>query len=126
METQQQKKKSLNQYTILKTLGIGCTAKVKLGIDTSSDKKVAIKIMNADLELDALEYINNEIDALDKVNHLNIIKLIEHNVGQYKKPGKRPKTVNFAVFEFAELGDLFDVVMGSGSFEEPLARYYAK
>jgi len=34
--------------------------------------------------------------------------------------------VNYAVFEYCELGDIFDVVQLSGPFEEPLARYYAR
>ena len=41
--------KKIGKYNILRTLGSGGSCKVKLGLDTSTGKKVAIKIMNDDL-----------------------------------------------------------------------------
>jgi serine/threonine protein kinase len=41
--------KKIDKYIILRTLGSGASCKVKLGLDTSTGKKVAIKIMKDDL-----------------------------------------------------------------------------
>jgi serine/threonine protein kinase len=42
--------KKIDKYTILRTLGSGGSCKVKLGLDTSTGKKVAVKIMNDHLD----------------------------------------------------------------------------
>jgi serine/threonine protein kinase len=42
--------KRIGKYTIMRTLGSGGSCKVKLGLDTSTGKKVAVKIMNDDLD----------------------------------------------------------------------------
>jgi hypothetical protein len=52
--------------------------------------------------------------------------MIEYGEAEYKKPKGTTRRVNFAIFEFCELGDMFDVVQASGAFEEELIRYYAK
>jgi len=38
-------------YNILRTLGSGVSCKVKLGFDTQTGKKVAVKIMNDKIDL---------------------------------------------------------------------------
>jgi serine/threonine protein kinase len=48
MQASSQKK--IGKYTIMRTLGTGGSCKVKLGLDTSTGKKVAVKIMNDDLD----------------------------------------------------------------------------
>ena len=48
MQSSSQKK--IGKYTIMRTLGSGVSCKVKLGLDTSTGKKVAVKIMNDDLD----------------------------------------------------------------------------
>ena len=40
----------IGQYDIIKTIGTGASCKVKLGIDTQSGRKVAIKIINDNME----------------------------------------------------------------------------
>ena len=39
----------IGDFDIIKTIGTGASCKVKLGIDTKTGRKVAIKIMNPDL-----------------------------------------------------------------------------
>jgi len=48
-------------------------------------------------------------------------------VGTYKKKnGKPSRKVAYIVFELAERGQLFDYILQSGEFSEPVARYYFK
>ena len=44
-----QRDKKIGKYKIFRTLGSGASCKVKLGFDTVSKKKVAVKIIKADL-----------------------------------------------------------------------------
>jgi len=43
----------------------------------------------------------------------------------YKKNGKK-KDVGYIVFELESGGELFDYVLETGAFPEPIARYYFK
>jgi serine/threonine protein kinase len=58
----------------LKTLGFGGTCKVKLGLDTNSNKHVAVKIMKDDLDDDVLKYVKTEVEALAALQHPNILR----------------------------------------------------
>ena len=54
--------KTLGRFEIGRTLGRGGSCKVKLGYDTENfNQKVAIKIINDDLDEDDLKQINLEI-----------------------------------------------------------------
>ena len=63
-------------YDILTLLGEGSFGSVKLGIDKSTNEKVAIKILEKKKFVDRKEeyLVKREIDILKKLNHLNIIK----------------------------------------------------
>ena len=76
METKKYKK--IGQYDVTRSLGFGATCKVKLGLDTSSGKNVAIKIMKPDLDEDTYKYVMTEVKALAALNHPNVLKPIEY------------------------------------------------
>ena len=61
------KQKFIGKYQILRTIGFGGTCKVKLGIDTSTGKNVAIKIMKSDLDSETLTYVMAEVEAMQKL-----------------------------------------------------------
>ena len=42
--------KKIGKYDIGRTLGSGASCKVKLALDTETGRKVAVKIMNKDLD----------------------------------------------------------------------------
>ena len=95
-------------------------------------KNYAIKIVSkADAEKVSIEafmkVLRNEVDLLSRLNHKNIIKLIESNLkGDYVYLGDGRKILVFyIVLEFAEGGDLFEYlsVLGQG-FSEEVSRYY--
>lgn len=63
----------LGKYDILKTLGKGGSSKVKLGYDPDTDTKVAIKIMNEDIDDDFQDLLNTELEFMKELKHPNII-----------------------------------------------------
>merc|ERR1719334_2317357 len=63
--------RKMKHYLIGPTLGVGGTAKVKLGLDTrNNDLEVAVKILKPRYAKDALR----EIDTLAQLKHKNIIE----------------------------------------------------
>ena len=68
----------LGDYDIQKVLGEGGFGKVYLGVNRESSQKVAIKFMDVSQQLShasQIEEIYREADALQKLNHNNIIRL---------------------------------------------------
>ena len=48
----------------MRTIGKGASCKVKLGLDTNTGKKVAIKILNKVLDAETVKLVHAEIQAL--------------------------------------------------------------
>ena len=97
-----------------------------------SKKLFAVKIISKE---DAMKVnydvfrrvLSNEVDILQRLNHQNIIKLVEYNLdGEfvYLCDG-RSLLVFYIVLEFAEGGDFFEYLCEDGrGFSEDVARYY--
>ena len=69
----------LYEYSIKETIGKGTFSKVKLGINKSTGEKVAIKILEKrkiKTKTDQLR-IERELNILKKINHINIVKIIQ-------------------------------------------------
>ena len=116
----------ISKFKILRTLGTGASCKVKLGQDTSTGKKVAVKIIKSDIDDETMNLLVSEISALSKVKHENVICLIEYGKGQYLKDSGKKKEVYYIVLELATGGEIFDFIAISGKFDEPTARYFFK
>lgn len=108
--------RKLGRYLIGPTLGVGGTAKVKLGWDTKNKCEVAMKILQPKYAFSA----QKEINVLKKLNHDNIIRVYDcfDNV---RWKGK--KTTIF-VIEYANEGELIEYLMYTSKFEEQLARWF--
>lgn len=117
--------KTLDHYTILKTLGVGGTSKVKLAYDNNNKKNVAIKIIRDDLSNAALKLVLEEVSILRELRHPNVLELVEFKTGVYHKTNC-DRMVNYVVFDLAKGGELFDYVICSEPFSEPVARYFFK
>jgi len=117
--------KTIGRFQILRTLGTGASCKVKLALDTETGRKVAVKIINDNMDPKMKELVMTEVKAMAELNHENVINQIEYGTQIYKKPNKE-KTVTYIVLELAVAGELFDFVAISGAFSESLARYYFK
>jgi len=64
---------SIGRFKIGRTLGSGASCKVKLAVDTETGRKVAIKILNGDMDEKMKELVMTEVEAMSKLNHINII-----------------------------------------------------
>ncbi|GMI07869.1 hypothetical protein TrRE_jg5459, partial [Triparma retinervis] len=114
------------RYVVLETLGSGATGKVKLGIDTVTGEKVALKIMGRRTNSKRQgEQIKREIAAMTTLVHPNVLAL-KHHVEDlpYPKSDGTFKECILLVIELASGGELFDFMMYTGAFSEPIARAY--
>ena len=67
--------KTIGNYTLTKSIGEGTFGKVKLGIHSLTNEKVAIKILEKDriTEIADVERVAREIHILKLLRHPNII-----------------------------------------------------
>lgn len=66
----------IGNYEIIKTIGSGASCKVKQAIDTVSGKKVALKIMNDDLDQKDKNLLKTELQAMSVLKHPNIVETL--------------------------------------------------
>ncbi|XP_059397897.1 serine/threonine-protein kinase MARK2-like isoform X7 [Carassius carassius] len=101
-------------YRLLKTLGKGNFAKVKLAKHVLTDKEVAVKIIDkAQLNSSSLQKLFREVRIMKLLNHPNIVKLFE--VIETEKS-------LYLVMEYASGGEVFDYLVAHGRMKEKEAR----
>lgn len=114
--------KLVGKYSITKSLGSGSSSKVKLGIDSESAEKVAVKIVSRKNVNPALarenpekrdERIYREILISSLLSHPHIVRLVDFFYSE---------TRFFLVFEYARGRQLFDIVLDNGPMNERDAR----
>ena len=71
--------KLVGKYYLTKTIGEGAFGKVKLGVHSETQKKVAVKIMKKSMLLEArlVDQVKREIAILKLINHRHVVKLHE-------------------------------------------------
>ncbi|KAI4882060.1 hypothetical protein NFI96_028315 [Prochilodus magdalenae] len=101
-------------YEIIRTLGKGNFAVVKLARHKVTKTQVAIKIIDK-TRLDAtdLEKLNREVKIMKLLNHPHIIKLYQV---------METKDMLYIVTEFAKHGEMFDHLASNGRLSEAEAR----
>ncbi|CAG9332514.1 unnamed protein product [Blepharisma stoltei] len=114
----------IDKYIILRTLGKGSTATVKLASNIETGEKVALKLINPD----KLSSMRIELNALQLVpEHPNIVKLIGFsNSSWYFRTEGRTRLVSYIALELGKNGEIFDYVQKLGGFPESIARRYTK
>ena len=112
---------TLGKYALGRTLGSGCSCKVKVG-KAKTGQKYAVKILNNDEQFK--ELIKAECDTLRKLHHDHIVNFVEIGRDSLKKAGKEPVTVDYIVLELATGGELFDYVANTGRFSDKVARCF--
>ena len=120
----------LGNYTLLRTLGSGANSKVKLGQHKDTKNFFAIKILkkgNPNMDSKFLELVMTEVETMSKLQHPNIVNLIEYSkdANVEKEDGTKQPVICIAL-ELATGGELFDYVALTGRFQEDVARYYFK
>ncbi|XP_067280178.1 serine/threonine-protein kinase MARK2 isoform X7 [Pseudorasbora parva] len=101
-------------YRLLKTIGKGNFAKVKLAKHVLTGKEVAVKIIDkTQLNSSSLQKLFREVRIMKLLNHPNIVKLFEVI--------ETEKTL-YLVMEYASGGEVFDYLVAHGRMKEKEAR----
>ena len=118
----------MDHYQVIRKLGAGANAKVKLAIDTRTGTQVALKVMKGDLASIPQRYLaqcQSEIAALNRINHPNIVRIFDVNESAlYRSKSGKEFNVVYIAMELLSNGELFDVLFYTGKMEEPIARVY--
>ncbi|CAM9201740.1 unnamed protein product [Phaeothamnion confervicola] len=119
-------RRRVGYFELRQTLGRGMSGKVKLGIDTRTGEAVAIKIMFQDrMTTRVLQQLHREITAMKALQHPNVLRLREVLPrAAYPKKDGTPRDAVVLVLDLAGGGELFDFMMHTGAFPEPVARAY--
>ncbi|XP_045904345.1 serine/threonine-protein kinase MARK1-like isoform X5 [Micropterus dolomieu] len=104
----------VGNYRLMKTIGKGNFAKVKLARHTLTGREVAIKIIDkTQLNPTSLQKLFREVSVMKTLNHPNIVKLFEVI--------ETEKTL-YLVMEYASGGEVFDYLVAHGRMKEKEAR----
>uniref|UniRef100_A0A8P4KAW0 MAP/microtubule affinity-regulating kinase 3 n=1 Tax=Dicentrarchus labrax TaxID=13489 RepID=A0A8P4KAW0_DICLA len=104
----------IGKYRLLKTIGKGNFAKVKLARHIPTGREVAIKIIDkTQLNPTSLQKLFREVRIMKILNHPNIVKLFEVI--------ETEKTL-YLVMEYASGGEVFDYLVAHGRMKEKEAR----
>jgi len=111
------------KYELGDVIGRGNFAEVKKAVNKETGEEVAVKIVSIK-DQDDYDAIKQEIEILGKLEHPNIIRLIEI----FEKTGKMNKTVKkvYIVMELVTGGELFDKIVHKKTFHESEARVVIK
>ncbi|KAM9433181.1 MAP/microtubule affinity-regulating kinase 3-like isoform 5-T5 [Salvelinus alpinus] len=104
----------VGNYRLLKTIGKGNFAKVKLARHILTGREVAIKIIDkTQLNPNSLQKLFREVRIMKLLNHPNIVKLFEVI--------ETERTL-YLVMEYASGGEVFDYLVAHGRMKEKEAR----
>ncbi|XP_070775838.1 MAP/microtubule affinity-regulating kinase 3a isoform X10 [Enoplosus armatus] len=104
----------VGNYRLLKTIGKGNFAKVKLARHILTGREVAIKIIDkTQLNPNSLQKLFREVRIMKILNHPNIVKLFEVI--------ETERTL-YLVMEYASGGEVFDYLVAHGRMKEKEAR----
>ena len=120
----------VDHFQVIRKLGAGANAKVKLAVDTRTGAKIALKVMKGNVATIPQRYLaqcQSEIEALNRINHPNIVRIFDVNENAvYQSKSGRSFNVVYIAMELLSNGELFDVLFYTGKMEEPIARTYFK
>lgn len=104
----------IGNYRLLKTIGKGNFAKVKLARHILTGREVAIKIIDkTQLNPTSLQKLFREVRIMKGLNHPNIVQLFEVI--------ETDKTL-YLIMEYASGGEVFDYLVSHGRMKEVEAR----
>lgn len=105
------KPRSIGDYILKKSIGEGTFGKVKLGVHTLTNEKVAVKILEKKRIVDVadVERVSREIHILKLIRHPNIIQLYEI----LETPSRL-----YLIMEYSSSGELFDYIVKKTKLKE--------
>ena len=117
----------MDTYKIKGDLGKGAYGKVKLAVDPKTGSKAAIKYIKIKMHM-PLQLITSEIEAVQSLTHKNVIKLLEYkwnpdfdDIDDEISNDIGSGEIVALAFEFAEHGELFDLLDKVNSFDIRIA-----
>ena len=120
-----------SKFKVLKHLGSGSQAEVKLVENIEDGQQFACKMMKSRLsggEIDdqLFKDVENEVQIVNSLNHKNIYKIRGVGKGEFDPldGSEKPYQVLYMLMDYAPNGELFDLVHQSGPLDEDVARYY--
>lgn len=128
METRDAVKK-LDDYIIISTLGEGYTGEVKLGRHCKTGGLFALKTLDysrvkPEDRLEILNSLKKEAAILRQLNHPHLIRFFGFEPNGTYTSRRQSRVVSYVVLEFAEKGEIFDVIAKTGPLSAPVARHY--
>ncbi|KAG5178631.1 CBL-interacting-like PK [Tribonema minus] len=111
--------KKVGKYEIGKTIGEGTFGKVKLAVNTETNEKVAIKVLDKSI-------IQKQNMGAQVKREISIMKLVRHSYVVQLKEVLASSTRIFLVCELITGGELFDKIVEKQRFSEDEARFYFK
>ncbi|CEG47176.1 camk camkl ampk protein kinase [Plasmopara halstedii] len=109
--------KKVGKYEIGKTLGEGTFGKVKYAVNTETDERVAIKVLDK-------EKIQKQNMGAQIKKEISIMKMVRHKHVVVLREVLASRTKIFIVLELITGGELFDKIVSEGRFGEETARFY--
>ncbi|XP_063692251.1 MAP/microtubule affinity-regulating kinase 3-like isoform X35 [Bolinopsis microptera] len=104
----------VGKYKLLKTIGKGNFAKVKLARHLPTGREVAVKVIDkTQMNQTSIQKLNREMKIMKRLNHPNIVRLYEVI--------ETEKTL-YLVMEYASGGEVFDYLVAHGRMKEKEAR----
>ncbi|KAL7646438.1 UNVERIFIED_CONTAM: hypothetical protein RMT77_003351 [Armadillidium vulgare] len=114
MSSSRSRPEEIGKYRLMKTIGKGNFAKVKLAKHIPTGKEVAIKIIDkTQLNPNSLQKLFREVRIMKILDHPNIVKLFQVI--------ETEKTL-YLVMEYASGGEVFDYLVFHGRMKEKEAR----
>jgi serine/threonine protein kinase len=111
----------LDHFRVVKELGRGTSAVVKLGINQTDGKLYALKLLK---DPSLFERFKAEYEIMNKLKHPRIMKVfcfIEK--GAYTKKNGEKLEINYYVMKYLKHGELFNIVYKNKAFSENLSRH---
>lgn len=108
---------TVGNYKLEKTIGSGTFGKVKIAIHSITLEKVAVKVLekNKIFQMEDIERVRREILFLKKLNHPNVIKLLEI---------LEDSSSIYMVMEYAGGGELFNHIVKKKWLNESEASFF--
>jgi serine/threonine protein kinase len=124
------KSSTLDNFMIIKTLGTGCSAKVKLGRDMITGQLYALKVMK-ELHVSnqfGIDKLKEEFEIVKELRHDNIGQMFGIKMeGKYtSKSGRLKSSKAYAITEYLGKCELFQAVLQAKGFDENLTRFFFK
>jgi BR serine/threonine kinase len=110
----------LGPYVLIRELGEGAHAKVRLAMNTETREQVAIKMIRRESFSDKPELyqkIQREITLMRLFDHPHILKVVDYL--------ESPKHI-YIVLEYASKGELFDYLVERASLDESSTRDFLR